>query len=203
MEISTLRNPDTLEIPAVKDAIGRWSNIEIWHDALKLQMGVGAAAVVVGTADDIKIDAVSIITLPQAFTDTLPWVVHFHNEGPRDLTHLVVKGTLDFIRKAGYNGFKALNQSGRSDKIWLRAFKNAGKPNFIGSAFLFDINGVNFDASNSSSGSGGRAGNEPVRRWQQQQGRKRHRRQHTVKPARRPNTAVVSAARAAKRRKPR
>lgn len=197
MEVQRLVNPAALDIPEVKAALDRWSNVVQWHDALKLQMSVGAATVIVGTADDTQIDAASIVTLPQAFTDSMPWVVHFHNDGPRALTHELVKATLDFIRDAGYNAYKAFNQSGKSDKLWLRAFKQGGKPKFIGSAYIFNLDEVISDGSNSANRRRPRA----VRGRQRQPGSGRRR--LAKQPTNRSNVSVVPKSRANSVRKSR
>ena len=192
MEVQTIFNPAALDIPELQAALTNWPVHHSYFEVLRTQMAHGGAALVVGTKDDTKIDGVAIITLPQAFTDTMPWVVHFHNEGGRALTHAMVKATLDFIRLAGYTTYKAFNHSGRPDKVWLRIFKKGGKPNFVGSAYIFDLNEA---VSN--------AGNSPDRR------RSRHRkpiqRRKLVKSnaklkANRSNAAVVPATRTRRRR---
>ena len=198
MEIQTIFNPAALDIPEVKAALNKWAIASQWQDQLRTQMSLGGAVVIVGTANDTQIDAAAIVTLPQAFTDTIPWVVHFHNDGPRALTHKLVEGVLDFVRQSGYTAYKAFNQSGKPDKVWLRAFKQGGKPHFIGSAYTFDLTKDNVDVRrNSVGGSGSRDRSKSVRKGQGSRPAAKQLK------ARRSNSAVVSAARSNRGRKPR
>lgn len=154
-EVVTLYNPLALEMPELRNELdNNWTNSAGWKYELAQRMGKGLAAVVAGTSDPLSIEGLAIVALPEHFGEEMPWVVHFHNRGPRDLTHSMVQAVVDFVKLAGYNGYKALNQSGRSDKAWLRAFKTAGNPVFIGSAYFFDLTGENNGSGNTIRGDG-------------------------------------------------
>ncbi len=163
MEVQTVTNPVALDIPEVQAAFAPHAMAQNWLGDLKNLMAVGGAALILGTDKDIQIDAAAVVVLPQAFTDVMPWCVHFHNDGPRKLKDEVLKAMLAFIRGAGYITFKAFNQSGMPDKVWLKVFKNAGTPRFLGSAYTFTL-GDNADGTNSSDRRRRRPRIKPVRR---------------------------------------
>lgn len=196
MEVQTVYNPAAVDIPELRAALEPWAKQANYFDHLKTFMATGGAAIIIGTMNDTRVDGASIVVLPQAFTDEMPWVVHFHNDGSRALTHMMVKSTLDFIRQAGYTTYKAFNQSGRPDKVWLRIFKQGGKPQFVGSAYIFDLEGIS-NGSNSSDRRRARpgAGGRTIRRK-----RAKVAKQHN---AARSDDTLVSAARPNAERKPR
>lgn len=209
METQTIVNPAALEIPEVKAALSKWQTDDSWFAALAGIMAVGAGAVIVGTDNDQKIDGFVIITLPQALTDTLPWVLHFHNDGSRKLREALIAKGLEFIRAAGYNGFRALNQSGIPDRKWLSIFKNGGTPHKLGSTYYFDISeAFNVGRSTSNRNSGRRGPGRPrgsrnrrragLATRREQRGRNKQ----AVKPAGRSNAAVVQPTRPKRGRKP-
>lgn len=138
-EAMVITDPRVLQVPLVQRELENWKNFDAMFDALVDRMFTGHAAIVVGTTKENDLEGAAVMALPKNFGEDSPWVIHFHNRGPRSLTAVMVKAVVDFIRAAGYTGFKALNQSGHSDKSWLRAFRAAGKPEFIGSAYLFDL----------------------------------------------------------------
>lgn len=211
MEVQTLLNQAALDIPEVKAALSRWTMAQAWQDTLRAYMTVGSAALIVGTQDDIELDAVAIVTLPQAFTDNMPWVVHFHNDGSRALSKAMIEAVLDFVRGSGYTTFKAFNQSGLPDKVWLKVFRDGGKPHFIGSAYVFELKEDISDGSNSSGDSGPRDRKQPVRKTRKRDDRRAVPDKPANKPASEPklkrsgksNNAVVQPTRANHRRRSR
>lgn len=162
-EVTILFNPAALNIPEVKGELFHWSRIEGWHTDLSQRMELGAAAIIVGTTDPHGLEGAAIVTLPNQMSEELPWVVHFNCRGGRALTRAMSEAVVDFVRAAGYTAYKALNQSGTPDKVWLRAFRTSGKPVFIGSTYLFDL-GDTDNGSNSIGGSGARDRPKPVRK---------------------------------------
>lgn len=138
-EVQTLVSPLALDIPEVKRELALWYTHSSQLQELAMRMQVGGAAVIVGTTDPFILEGAAVVVLPGNFTEDAPWVIHFHNRGGHALTEAMIKDVVAFIKAAGYTTFKALNQSGRKDTGWLRVFKSAGKPHFIGSAYFFDL----------------------------------------------------------------
>lgn len=83
----------------------------------------------------------AIVTLPITKEDIIPQVIAFTTIKP-GVRVALAKGVVDFIHKAGYNTFWAINATGRSDEIWTKAFTPTNwEANPIGSIMEFKING--------------------------------------------------------------
>lgn len=138
-EVTTLLNPKAIDIPEVQQELLVWTSDPAYMAELYNGLSTGRAAIIVGSTDPLGLEGLALVFLPTSFED-FPWVLHFHNRGGRALTKAMIDAVLDFVRVSGYTGFKALNQSGLPDAVWLRIFRNHGAPKHLGSAYFFDLN---------------------------------------------------------------
>lgn len=140
-QVITVANPKVLDLPGVQKEILVWSDNASFVSHLAASMDQGRAALILGSTKEDDVEGLAVVFLPDVFDD-YPWVVHFHNRGGRELTKHMVASVLDFVQKSGYTGYKALNQSGHPDKVWLRIFQDGGQPSHLGSAYFFDLKEV-------------------------------------------------------------
>lgn len=167
--VTVIQDARLLSMPEVRAALAPWNKfgVEGWYQELAARMVQRGAVVIIGSTVLADIQSAAIVTVPMSVGEELPWVVHFHNDGPRSLTREMVNAVVAFVGVAGYTAFKALNQSGHPDKVWLRAFRDAGKPIFIGSTYLFNLSEVDNGRGDSAGGGGSRDRPKPIRRRKQ------------------------------------
>jgi hypothetical protein len=69
-----------------------------------------------------------------------PTITLIYNEGSKELKDLLVRKMVDTMVSMGYTACWAINASGHSDKVWLKAVvPNYGDAEFLGSVYEFKI----------------------------------------------------------------
>lgn len=68
----------------------------------------------------------AILALPSGPFIDIPQMVHFYNRGSQSDKREVLEYAVDILKTEGYNQVLALNQSGKSDKVWARALTPKG-----------------------------------------------------------------------------
>lgn len=139
MTVKRIENPLAFRLPAVIEHLERWQGTkpELWLELVQATQD-GTAAVWAGGADG-KLQGLGIVCLPQDTLAVNPQVVHFHCDGGRVLRDRMVRAIVDFLLDKGYTAMWAVNQSGKPDAVWSRAFAAAGKSRPIGSIMAFDL----------------------------------------------------------------
>ena len=122
-----IKNPNAVYFLGFKDllqrafAVSPWKDIDITDEIKSIitnpRMGL------LGTKENNQFVGLSIISLPTSKLDTCPQVIYLYNEGTMQAKDNLIKATVDFIHKAGYNRFWAINYSGRSDAAWSKVMK--------------------------------------------------------------------------------
>jgi hypothetical protein len=137
--VAKIENPQAFGLPEVVEHLERWQGTKpkLW---LELVKGVQAGTCVVwGGGTDGKLHGLAIVALPIDALAANPQVLHFHCTGGPRLRDLMVRAVVDFLLDKGYTGMWAINQSGKPDSVWSRAFAAAGKSRPIGSIMAFDL----------------------------------------------------------------
>ena len=63
---------------------------------------------------------------PDSALFPLPMVTLIYNEGSKALTKVMLQATVDHITAHGYSKFWAMNATGKSDAVWIRALTPKG-----------------------------------------------------------------------------
>lgn len=122
-----VKNPKAMGFLEFRELIKRafvvspWKDIDVKSEIISLlnnpRMGVFV------TDEDHNLVGLSIVSLPTSRLDTCPQVIYLYNEGTLQAKDNLIKSTVDFIHKAGYNHFWAINYTGRSDAAWSKVMK--------------------------------------------------------------------------------
>lgn len=91
-------------------------------------------------AEEGKFKCVVLGFLPTGNLFPYPTIVLFYNEGSRALSRLVQERLLDHILSNGYTRILAINGTGHSDTVWLKALTPEGVHSEIaGSLAFFEV----------------------------------------------------------------
>lgn len=142
MEVVNVRNNKIMAVPAFREFLERALLQSPWGiaavDEVGKLMGEKLADVLVGFENSLPA-AMSVILYPSSALDQHPQVIHIYNEGSHSIRRALVKETADAIAARGYATFWAVNYSGRTDELWLRAIQPEGwNANRIGTLMEFE-----------------------------------------------------------------
>ena len=68
-----------------------------------------------------------------------PQVYHFFNSGHAALKNSLISELHSWLKERNIDTFIGANMTGRSDKAWLKALKNMGTPERVGSIIRFKV----------------------------------------------------------------
>ena len=105
---------------------------------LELQHRIGeeALGIWVGT-DGWKACGVCVAALPTSNFMVAPQVFMAYNEGPARVCREVIAAVREWISEYKFEELIGCNRSDAPDAVWLRAFKTAGAPSQVGTAYKF------------------------------------------------------------------
>ena len=117
-----VKNPAAVKVPIIRDFLQRafqkspWGWSEEVLPELERHIQDPSVGVLLAMEHSNPI-GLSIVLLPTSPLDQTPQVAYLYSErGTPQLT----KATVDFIQGKGYNRFQALNNTGNSDRAWMK-----------------------------------------------------------------------------------
>ena len=143
-KVIRLQNPNALSSPEfrafLKRSVKRGALLgdDALVELLLTRMAVPTFAALVGVEAG-KFKAITLVTLPETVSQSLPYVAHFYNEGSAALRDAVLKAMVDFIIQGGYTKFLAVNLADRDFKAWAKVFEKAGKATELGRLVEFEV----------------------------------------------------------------
>ena len=125
-------------LPAVQEQFARWTtDTSAWLEVVKRVYAGTAGVFVIGTSHQIA--GLAVVCLPQNPFDEMPWVLHFQCQGGPKAKNLLIQALTGWIKGWGYDTFHAMNNSGKPDSVWARAFNRGGIVKKVASVVEFEI----------------------------------------------------------------
>jgi len=146
-EVVRIRNPEFLELEpaqalfgaAIRGTLFGQKTFAEVKDDLAAAISDPRFGVFVGVEGG-KMRGVMWVTLPSDNLASAPQVPIFYVDGRlRALKEALIREGISFVVNGGHTSFWALNLTGRSDKVWARAFERAGPAKRLGSIMEFKI----------------------------------------------------------------
>lgn len=89
--------------------------------------------------EDGQFCGIAVVFLPTSPLYAIPQVRYFYNDGSIAARDNLVKAVFEYVTSAGYNKVWTINLTGKPDKVYSRAFRQAGPVYPIGSILEFDL----------------------------------------------------------------
>lgn len=143
--VTLIQNPVAFALPEVVALFGRAfrsgepaspTNVIMELRRMCVQPGVG---VLIGWVD-AEPKGVAIVVEPGTALFRNPHIYHFFCDGGIALRNKLLDAMVDWTRAKGYTGMSGSNWTGRSDKVFERTFKRAGRADRIGAAYRIQVN---------------------------------------------------------------
>jgi len=137
--IKRVNQPLALTHPEMVRMLATWTRDTDQWAVLARTLLQGTATAIVGAVNEVSLGGILIIVLPGELGSELPQIVHFYCSAGPALKKALLADGVDYLRQNGYDRVWALNQSGRKDSVWSRAFKAAGSAYRIGTVMEFRL----------------------------------------------------------------
>lgn len=138
MAVVRIQNPALFELPAVWALLKRaFANEHIHVDMEKARADFSHMALsplfglFLGVEGTFK--SFGAVSLPNSILFPYPQIITLYNEGTPRLAVETADAGIDFMKRAGYNRFWAVNASRKPDPVWQRAFRQYGEWKNLGS----------------------------------------------------------------------
>lgn len=146
MAVARIRNPKAVNIKAFEELFLKTVGPK-WPDATWADLAPQVEQIILDenkgifAADrDGKLVGLSVVVLPTTRWDPVPQVVEFYNEGTHSDKAALIQATVAYIKDNGHLKFWAINNTGRADKVWLRALTPPDwDSHHKGSIFQFEV----------------------------------------------------------------
>ena len=142
MAVIRVTNPEAFDHPAIRDLFRRAieankvPHVEGTLFELKCRIGEPSLGVFVA-AEEGRPVGVLVGMLPTSNFMLGPQVLAVYAEGKSRHADELVRAVQAWFEEHGFKYAISGNTSGYPDKVWLRAFKSAGKATFKGTAYEF------------------------------------------------------------------
>lgn len=130
MSVVRLTTAYPLSVPEIFDvfkagfsfsAFGGVAMDEALEDVIAM-VGSPSNGVFLGFDENDKPCALGIVCLPTNKIIPYPQIITLFSAGPKSVKREVIEAGIAFMRENGYMKYWAINATGHSDEVWLRAF---------------------------------------------------------------------------------
>lgn len=139
MQVVRLHNPHALAELEVMRLLAKWAPEPHRWLSLAQQLERGDAALWGASTRPEKLEGMFIVQWPLDALQDMPQVAFFYCEGGVKLRRKMIQEMVAAIRAAGYTSFAAINDSGASDDVWCRTFRECGPVKRIATLFEFNV----------------------------------------------------------------
>lgn len=138
---ATLAVPEIFDVFRAAFAFSAFGEVAIDEalDEVVALCGNPGNGVFLGFDENDKPTALGIVCLPTTRLVPYPQIITLFSAGPRSVKREVINAGLAFIKENGHMKYWAINATGHSDEVWLRAFAaDEGTPK-VASLYEFEI----------------------------------------------------------------
>jgi len=134
MQVVSIRNPETWNIPFVQRAM---RSIKCAPEDMDFEAVLDVYEI--WLALDPLPEALAVLSFQNGPLKEIPSVAHFYSEGKSDAREALLARIVERIKEEGYTHYLAGNWSHGDDAAWCRLFKNSGSFERVGSTFIVEV----------------------------------------------------------------